>query len=170
MFASNLQVKVMRFDDAVLIGSSFSGLIVLILNVAFPLMIYYILEKLHEKKIAIQLSKYSALVEDYDVNSKVRRCFMIFVIGRRTIQSLGIVFFYYIPILQVLSALIPNMALLILLLVYRPHNRLLLNFTNSFNELTFLGIHSLLIVLAYDDASKFLASKQDTILDGLSLG
>ena len=95
---------------------------------------------------------------------------MIFVIGRRTIQSLGIVFFYYIPILQVLSALIPNMALLILLLVYRPHNRLLLNFTNSFNELTFLGIHSLLIVLAYDDASKFLASKQDTILDGLSLG
>ena len=43
MFASNLQVKVMRFDDAVLIGSSFSGLIVLILNVAFPLMIYYIL-------------------------------------------------------------------------------------------------------------------------------
>ena len=96
-------------------------------------------------------------MEDYDINHPVRKNFNMIIMTKRMFQSMGIVFLYYVPILQILSSWIANLILLGLLLTYRPHHRAVMNFIDTIIEIVLLGIHSLIVVIAIDMTEKFLS-------------
>jgi len=97
------------------------------------------------------ISKFRVLVEDYDIQAKEKRYFAVYHVIKRALQALGIVELYYVPVLQVLSTWIPNFTLMILLVLYKPHNRASQNLFNSMTEIGFVIIHSMILVLAHDD-------------------
>jgi len=97
------------------------------------------------------MKKYQALVEDFDLQSPIRKHFMVFILSRRLILVFGVVFLHDAPIWQVVSAIVPNAVMLMLYLILKPHNSSKLNFIDAIVEMIFIAIHSLVLVLGVDD-------------------
>jgi len=85
------------------------------------------------------------------MNHPYKRYHGVSLMFKKIFQPLAMVLLYSIPVLQVFMATIPIITILLLQIIYHPHNRQATNFINIFTEMSFLAVHFLLLVLAFDD-------------------
>jgi len=155
--ASLLQIMTLNFTTPIFAVSSITSLLTFLMNMALPVMSYLILSKINNRT---NVDKYQCLVEDYDVNDPKKKYFMVMIIAQRLFKSMFIVLLYYTPLLQITFVWIVNLSLALLTIVRRPHHRTVNNFLDIFNEIGFLAIHSMILILAYDDFVDDLSDKQ----------
>jgi len=148
LFAGLLQIRVINFSDGFYILSSVFAIGFTLANFALPFLSLTLIKK-KIKGSSNNLNKYRALVDDYDTERKSSKYFLFFVLCRRMFMIISVLFLYYHPKPQVILPWIFNLCLLVLLVVVKPHNSSLLNFSESFTELGFFIIHSLIIMFAF---------------------
>ena len=154
MFACLLQIKTITYSRGWYIISSTLALFFMLINISLPIWTFLLIK--HTKNNKQNISKFRALFEDFDINQPTKKYFIVIILSKKLLQTLGIVFFYEIPLLQILSSWIVNMVLLVLFMVYQPHHKMPLNILDILIECCFLGIHSLIVSIAFSDQTDFL--------------
>ena len=157
-----LQLIVLNFETQIYALSSILALIVTLLCLAFPVISYYLLRNINEENS--KLKRFDAFVADYDMNKPTSRYTPTVIIIKKMLHVLSMVFFYYVPMFQVLGVWAINVGYLIFLIKVRPHSKFMMNGLDIFTELLFVWIHSLICLLSYNDYTKILADQiQETV-------
>lgn len=87
------------------------------------------------------------------MNDPISKYHTVIILIRRFIHSGGMVLFYYFPIIQVLSVMMPNLILLLICLFKNPHMNTRMKFIETFTEIGFFCIHSIIFIFSMDNAS-----------------
>jgi hypothetical protein len=95
---------------------------------------------------------------------------MVYSLLRRLLQSTGIVFLYYYPILQVTAPLLIIFMIVTLLIIFRPHHRNGMNFFEILNETNLLIVHLMIVLLAYDNTRDFLTYPETELIGWIVIG
>ena len=145
-----LQLQYLYFDTKIHTISSIVGILVTVLNIAFPFIVYKKVKN-HQNNPQELMNKYGALIEEFNPQKKEALYCNVAILIRRALTAALLVFFQKMVYAQVFGLIIVNLAALLLLIRYKPYLNWRDLVTNITYEFFFLIIHVLIFLIAYDN-------------------
>ena len=158
--ASFLQLRVVSFGSVSKALSSLLGIVLFLLSLGLPV---YIFLKIYKNRNNLEKvkEKQGCLLDEFRQEKTIHKYFMGIVISRRFIFMFVLVFVSD-PIAQVFLTIVPNVAIIVLMLIYKPYKEKRDQYNILYEEIVYFLCYVLVLVLAFGNNSGGLSNDGST--------